>query len=69
MTAIVSLIIMAVAIYLLAIITDKFFIESLDQIAQKWRLPSNVAGASLMAMGSSAPELSIALFALFLGGR
>jgi K+-dependent Na+/Ca+ exchanger-like protein len=66
-SAITSLIIMALAIYLLSIITDEFFIESLDQISKKWKLPSNVAGASLMAMGSSAPELAIALFALFLG--
>lgn len=68
MAAIGSLIIMALAIYLLAIITEEFFVVSLDQISKKWGLPSNVAGASLMAMGSSAPELSIALFALFLGG-
>lgn len=67
-TAIVSLIIMALAIYLLSIVTDEFFIESLDQIAKKWSLPGNVAGASLMAMGSSAPELAIALFALFKQG-
>jgi K+-dependent Na+/Ca+ exchanger-like protein len=67
-TAIISLVIMAAAIYLLSIVTDEFFIESLDQISQKWKLPSNVAGASLMAMGSSSPELAIALFALFLGG-
>jgi K+-dependent Na+/Ca+ exchanger-like protein len=66
-SAITSLIIMALAVYLLSIITDEFFIESLDQISKKWKLPSNVAGASLMAMGSSAPELAIALFALFLG--
>jgi K+-dependent Na+/Ca+ exchanger-like protein len=69
-TAIGSLVIMALAIYLLAILTDEFFIASLDQISQKWRLPHNVAGASLMAMGSSAPELAIALIALFsVGGE
>lgn len=61
---ITSLIIIMIAIYLLAIITDEFFIESLDVISEKWKLPSNVAGASLMAMGSSMPELTIALFAL-----
>ncbi|HEX9921388.1 MAG TPA: calcium/sodium antiporter [Anaerolineae bacterium] len=66
--AISSLIIMALAIFLLTIITDDFFIVSLDQISKKWRLPSNVAGASLMAAGSSAPELGIALFALFSRG-
>ena len=63
-----SLLIIMLAIYLLAIVTDEFFIESLDVIANKWQLPSNVAGASLMAMGSSMPELSIALFALIQQG-
>lgn len=64
LTALISLIIIIIAVYLLAIITDEFFIESLDEIADKWQLPSNVAGASLMAMGSSMPELSIALISL-----
>ncbi|MEZ4768116.1 MAG: calcium/sodium antiporter [Caldilineales bacterium] len=59
---------MAVAIYLLAIITDEYFIVSLDQISIRLNLPSTVAGASLMAMGSSAPELAIALLALFTAG-
>ncbi|MFQ5614587.1 MAG: calcium/sodium antiporter [Anaerolineae bacterium] len=67
-TAVLNLAIIALAVYLLAIVTDNFFIESLDQIARRWRLPSNVAGASLMAMGSSAPELAIALLSLFIAG-
>ncbi len=67
-TAIVSLIVIIIAIYLLSIVTDEFFITSLDQISNRWKLPSNVAGASLMAMGSSAPELAIALLALFKDG-
>lgn len=68
MSAIISFIIIVIAIYLLAIITDEFFIESLDEIARLWKLPSNVAGASLMAMGSSMPELSIAMIALVQAG-
>jgi K+-dependent Na+/Ca+ exchanger-like protein len=67
-SAIISLLVIFVSIYFLSIITDEFFIESLDQISQNWNLPSNVAGASLMAVGSSAPELGIALFALFTAG-
>ena len=66
--AIGSFIVMILVIYLLAIITDEFFIESLDEIAKLWKLPNNVAGASLMAMGSSMPELSIALIALVRSG-
>lgn len=63
-----SLALMAGAVFLLAIITDSFFIISLDQISRRLNLSDEVAGASLMAMGSSAPELAIALMALFTGG-
>ena len=63
-----SLIVIVVSVYLLSIITDEYFIISLDEIAQKLHLPNNVAGASLMAMGSSAPELAIAIFSLFVAG-
>lgn len=64
MNILISIIVMALSVYLLAIITDEFFIVSLDKISQRFKIPHNVAGASLMAMGSSAPELFIALFAL-----
>ncbi len=63
-----SLAIIIVSVYLLSIITDEYFIVSLDEISKRLRLPNNVAGASLMAMGSSAPELAIAIFALFAAG-
>jgi K+-dependent Na+/Ca+ exchanger-like protein len=68
MTATISLSFMLAAIYVLAIVTDEFFIPSLDRISHRWRLPSNVAGASLMAVGSSAPELAIAFLSLFKDG-
>lgn len=68
MVVVSSLAIMIVVIYLLAIVTDEFFIESLDQIAKRLKLSNDVAGASLMAMGSSAPELAIAILALFSHG-
>ena len=53
-----------IAVYLLAILTDRYFIVSLDEISSRLRLSNDVAGATLMAMGSSAPELAIALIAL-----
>lgn len=64
----ISVAVIAVSVYFLAIITDAYFIEALDQISKKMGLPNNVAGASLMAMGSSAPELAIAVIAVFRGG-
>ena len=63
-TAVVSLVVIAVCVYVLTILTDGFFIPSLDEIADRWNIPSNVAGASLMAIGSSMPELTITLVAL-----
>ena len=68
MDILLSVLVMALAVYLLAIITDEYFIVSLDQISRRFNIPSNVAGASLMAMGSSAPELFIALLALVIAG-
>ncbi|OQY56778.1 MAG: hypothetical protein B6245_17925 [Desulfobacteraceae bacterium 4572_88] len=68
MTTITSLLVIIVAICILSVITDEFFVTSLDQISRAWKIPSDVAGASLMAMGSSAPELSIAILALFKEG-
>lgn len=63
-----SLALILLSVYLLSLITEGFFILSLDQISRRLQLSDEVAGASLMAMGSSAPELAIALIALFTGG-
>lgn len=68
MSAVISLLAIAVSVYLLAIITEEFFVVSLDEVSKRLALPSDVAGASLMAVGSSAPELFIALIAVFRGG-
>ena len=50
-------------------VTESFFIPSLDIIARKWRMSSNMAGATLMAAGSSAPELAIAIVAVLRPGE
>ncbi len=63
-----SLAAILVAVFVLAVATDKFFIPSLDEISRRLKLSDEVAGASLMAIGSSAPELAIALMALFTAG-
>ena len=63
-----SLAAILLSVIVLAVVTDKFFIPSLDEISTRLKLSDEVAGASLMAMGSSAPELAIALMALFTAG-
>ena len=48
------------AIYMfgaLAVVCDDYFIPSLEQITKKLNMDSDVAGATFMAAGSSAPEL------------
>ncbi len=57
-----------VSFYLLAQVTDAYFIPALERISEKNNVPSDVAGTTLMAMGSSAPELFIALIAVFRPG-
>lgn len=69
MAALLSLLAIIASVYLLAIITEEFFVVSLDEVSKRLALPSDVAGASLMAAGSSAPELFIALIAVFRGGE
>jgi K+-dependent Na+/Ca+ exchanger-like protein len=63
-----SLAAILLSVFVLAVLTDRFFIPSLDEISRRLKLSDEVAGASLMAIGSSAPELAIALMALFTGG-
>ena len=53
------------AFYLLAKICEDYFVESLELIARRFRMPHDVAGgATLVAVGSSAPELFTSLIAV-----
>lgn len=57
------------SLYFLAVICDRYFVDSLDKISQNLKMNSDMAGATLMAIGSSAPELFVALMALFKSGH
>ncbi|MFW5974598.1 MAG: calcium/sodium antiporter [Bacteroidota bacterium] len=57
-----------ISFYMLAKVTDAYFIPVLERISDKYKISSDVAGTTLMAMGSSAPELFIALIAVFRPG-
>ena len=50
--------------YALARLIDLFFVETLEIISKKLKLSSDVAGATFMAVGSSAPELFVSILAL-----
>lgn len=66
---ILSIFALLVSFYLLNEVTDRFFIPSLDAIAKRLNMSDDAAGATLMAAGSSAPELFIAIIALIYGGE
>ncbi|MDH5382499.1 MAG: calcium/sodium antiporter [Cyclobacteriaceae bacterium] len=57
-----------VSFYLLAQVSDKYFVVSLDKIAERLNMSHDMAGATLMAIGSSAPELFVALISVFRSG-
>jgi len=49
----------------LAIICDDYFVASLEEISEQLSLSPDVAGATFMAAGSSAPELFTSLMGVF----
>jgi len=62
---IIHIIILILTFYLLAIICDKYFVESLEKISEKLKISKEVTWATFMAIWSSAPELFTSIFALF----
>jgi len=57
-----------ISFYLLAHVSDKHFIPALDEISKELKLSDDMAGATLMAIGSSAPELFVALISVLKPG-
>uniref|UniRef100_A0A673L4D4 Sodium/potassium/calcium exchanger 3-like n=1 Tax=Sinocyclocheilus rhinocerous TaxID=307959 RepID=A0A673L4D4_9TELE len=52
--------------YALAIVCDVYFVPSLEKICENLHLTEDVAGATFMAAGSSAPELFTSLIGVFI---
>ncbi|KPM07823.1 potassium-dependent sodium-calcium exchanger-like protein 1 [Sarcoptes scabiei] len=50
----------------LAIVCDEFFVPSLDVITEKLMISDDVAGATFMAAGGSAPELFTSIIGVFI---
>lgn len=49
----------------LAIVCDEFFVPSLDAVIEKFGIQEDVAGATFMAAGGSAPELFTSVIGVF----
>lgn len=57
------------AFYLSGVVCDRFFVPTLDEIADRFQLSPDIVGGVFMAGGSSAPELFIMMFSLFMPGN
>jgi len=69
MTLTLYILALLASFYLLAVVCDRYFVASLDKIATRLKMSSDMAGATLMAVGSSAPELFVSFMALFRPGN
>lgn len=67
MDILVAAILLLLAFLIIGIVTERYFIPSLENIAGWLGLSENVAGATLLAFGSSAPELFTALLTIVVG--
>ncbi|GAB6026031.1 hypothetical protein CHUAL_012241 [Chamberlinius hualienensis] len=52
-------------LFALAVVCDEYFVASMEKICSKLGLSEDVAGATFMAAGSSAPELFASLLGVF----
>lgn len=59
----------AAIFYLLTKICTHYFVESLELLAKKLKMSPDIAGATLMALGGSAPEFLIVIIALLYPGN
>ncbi|KAM6941103.1 sodium/potassium/calcium exchanger 3-like [Lycodopsis pacificus] len=50
----------------LALVCDDYFVPSLDKLCERLQLSEDVAGATFMAAGSSAPELFTSIIGVFI---
>lgn len=65
MDVFIAALIVVAAFYLLAVVSEDFFVPAIDKISAKLRLSSDASGATLLAIGSSAPEFFISFIAVF----
>jgi hypothetical protein len=62
----VHILVVCYMFFCLAVVCDRHFLPSLEVCAQKLGLSNDVAGATFMAAGSSAPELFTAVLGVFI---
>mmetsp|Transcript_10960 Transcript_10960/g.30285 ORF Transcript_10960/g.30285 Transcript_10960/m.30285 type:complete len:642 (-) Transcript_10960:85-2010(-) len=56
----------AISFWIQAVVTEERFVPALNVVADYFRIPNDIAGATLMAAGASSPELFSSIVALFI---
>lgn len=64
MVVVLNIVFLLFLFWVLAVVCDIVFVPALENIAKKLNMSAEFAGATLMAVGSSAPELFTSIFAL-----
>lgn len=59
------LIIASLSFYAQALVTEERFVPAVNVIATHWNMPSDIAGATIMAAAASSPELFASFLSLF----
>lgn len=62
---VIHLFVVCYMFYSLALVCERYFMPSLEEFAQRLQISEDVAGATLMSAGSSAPELFTAILGVF----
>jgi hypothetical protein len=55
----VEILVLVYAFVGVAIVADSHLVPALETLCVRWSIPEDVAGASFMAFGSAAPEITI----------
>ncbi len=58
-----------ISFYLLYFVSEHYFIPALDNIGDRLKMTSDISGATLMAAGSSAPELAVVIVSVIKAGN
>ena len=64
MNILFAIVVLGLIFYVLAILTEYFFVPAIDIITKKLNIGSDAAGATFLAMGSSAAEFFTSLIAI-----
>jgi len=62
-------ILLLLSFYLLYLVTEHIFVPSLDRMGERLGMTSDITGSTLMAAGSSVPELAVMIFSLVVRGH